>query len=93
MAQARSGVEKGGDGSVMRRTRGPSTPVRAALRTARYELLPTAKIEGVVVSTVPRDVTLAVTASPAKGLAATLDLTERLVGQGYRVVPLTACHT
>ena len=76
----------------MRRTRGPSAPVRTALRTARYELLPTAKIEGVVVSTVPRDVTLAVTASPAKGLAATLDLTERLIGQGYRVVPHLAAR-
>ncbi len=36
---------------------------------------------------VPREVTLTVTASPAKGLEPTLDLTERLIGHGFRAVP------
>ncbi len=36
---------------------------------------------------VPTSVTVTVTASPTKGLAATLDLTERLAGAGYRIVP------
>ncbi len=57
------------------------------LRAARYEVLPTAQAEESVLESVPGDVTITVTASPAKGLEATLDLTERLVRQGYRVVP------
>ena len=35
----------------------------------------------------PTDLTVTVTASPAKGLDPTLDLTERLTARGYRVVP------
>ncbi len=35
----------------------------------------------------PRELTVTVTASPAKGLEPTLDLTERLVARGYRTVP------
>ncbi|MGH3735717.1 MAG: methylenetetrahydrofolate reductase [Micromonosporaceae bacterium] len=57
------------------------------LRAARYEVIPTAGIEEHILAAVPRTVTVTVTASPAKGLAATLDLSERLVGHGYRVVP------
>jgi 5,10-methylenetetrahydrofolate reductase len=57
------------------------------LRTARYEVIPTNGIEESILAAVPRTVTVTVTASPAKGLAATLDLTERLVGHGYRVAP------
>ena len=66
--------------------------MRTALTHARYELLPTAKIEAAVVESVPREVTLTVTASPAKGIDATLDLTERLVGHGYTVVPHLAAR-
>jgi len=57
------------------------------LRTARYEVLPTHNAEESVLSWVPRDVTVTVTASPVKGLDPTLDLTERLCAQGYHVVP------
>jgi methylenetetrahydrofolate reductase (NADPH) len=46
-----------------------------ALRHARYEVLPTARIESVVVESVPREVSITVTASPAKGISSTLDLT------------------
>lgn len=66
--------------------------VRAALETARYELLPTAKIEEAVLSNVPRTVTLTVTASPTKGIDATLDLAERMIGHGYQVVPHLAAR-
>lgn len=66
--------------------------VRSALRGARYEVLPTAKIEAAVVASVPRDVRLTVTASPAKGLKASLDLAERLVGHGFDVVPHLAAR-
>jgi methylenetetrahydrofolate reductase (NADPH) len=69
-----------------------SAALRGVLERARYEVLPTAKIEGAVVESVPRDVTLTVTASAAKGLPATLDLTERLIGHGYQVVPHLAAR-
>ena len=53
----------------------------------RYEVLPVDGIEAQVIAHVPHDVTLTVTASPARGLEATLGVTERLAGEGYRVVP------
>jgi methylenetetrahydrofolate reductase (NADPH) len=67
---------------------------RSLLEHSRYEILPTPKIEAAVLAAIPAvdDVTLTVTASPARGLAATIDLTERLVGHGYRVVPHLAAR-
>jgi methylenetetrahydrofolate reductase (NADPH) len=59
----------------------------ALLEHARYEIMPTAAIEEKVVASVPRSVTITITASPTKGLDASLDLTERLRAEGYRVVP------
>jgi methylenetetrahydrofolate reductase (NADPH) len=61
--------------------------VAPLLRQPRYEVFPTASIEDTVLAVVPLDVTVTVTASPAKGLDATLDLTARLAAHGYRVVP------
>jgi len=68
--------------------------VRSGLRSAmgslerpRYEIIPNASIAEKVIAAVPRDVTITVTASPTKGLDASLDITERLRGEGYRVVP------
>lgn len=57
------------------------------LLRSRFEVLPLDGVEAEVVARVPRDVTLTVTASPTRGLEPTLELTERLVGHGYRVVP------
>ena len=57
------------------------------LRHPRYEVFPAGSTEEAVLEWVPRDVTVTVTASPARGLDATLDLTERLAGHGYQVVP------
>ena len=57
------------------------------LRSARYEVIPTAGAEEKVLGSVPPDLTVTVTASPSKGLEATLELTERLRAGGYRVVP------
>jgi methylenetetrahydrofolate reductase (NADPH) len=57
------------------------------LRDVRYEVIPTKTIEDTIAAVVPTDVTITVTASPAKGLDPTLDLTERLTKRGYRVVP------
>lgn len=62
------------------------------LEQARYEVLPTASTEDKVLAHVPRDVVVTVTASPSKGLEATLDLAERLAGHGYVVVPHLAAR-
>ncbi|HXY42879.1 MAG TPA: methylenetetrahydrofolate reductase [Acidimicrobiales bacterium] len=59
----------------------------AAVAAARYEVIPTASIEDAVLEFVPRDVTVAVTASPTKGLETTLELAEHLRRAGYDVVP------
>ena len=69
-----------------------SSAVQRVLTTARYEVLPTAKIEAAIVDNVPRDLTITVTASPTKGIDATLSLTERLIGHGYKVVPHLAAR-
>jgi methylenetetrahydrofolate reductase (NADPH) len=62
------------------------------LRAARYEVLPTPTVEAKVLEHLPTDRAITVTASPAKGLEPTLDLTERLVKQGYSVVPHLAAR-
>jgi methylenetetrahydrofolate reductase (NADPH) len=60
---------------------------RALLHSVRYEVLPAKATEDKVLAHVPRDVVVTVTASPVKGLEPTLDLSTRLTGHGYRVVP------
>jgi methylenetetrahydrofolate reductase (NADH) len=62
------------------------------LDNARYEVLPTTTIEDKILEHVPVDRTITVTASPSKGLEPTLDLTERLTGHGYVVVPHLAAR-
>lgn len=62
------------------------------LTNARYEVLPTASTEDKVLEHLPRDRTITVTASPSKGLEATLDLVERLTGHGYVAVPHLAAR-
>lgn len=78
--------------SSLLRNKATSTEVRRLLENARYEVLPTATILDKIVAAVPGGRTLTVTASPGKGLAATLDLTEALVGAGYRAVPHLAAR-
>jgi methylenetetrahydrofolate reductase (NADPH) len=64
---------------------------RASLRQVfgdlGYEVIPFKKTEEAVLESVPRDVRLTVTASPAKGQDATVDLAVALVGHGYSVAP------
>lgn len=55
--------------------------------TMGYEVIPFKKTEQTVLSCVPKDVRLTVTASPAKGQDATVDLAVRLAGHGYTVAP------
>jgi methylenetetrahydrofolate reductase (NADPH) len=57
------------------------------LRAPRYEVLPTEDVEGLVTTHVPPEVTITITASPRRGMEATLKLAERLSAQGYKVVP------
>jgi methylenetetrahydrofolate reductase (NADH) len=57
------------------------------LRAPRYEILPAPSAEQSVLEWVPRELTVTVTASPAKGLEPTLAMAERLSGHGYHVVP------
>jgi methylenetetrahydrofolate reductase (NADPH) len=59
---------------------------------ARYEVLPTPSIEEKVLEHVPPGRTLTVTASPAKGIGATVELAERLARHGYDAVPHLAAR-
>jgi methylenetetrahydrofolate reductase (NADPH) len=68
-----------------------STIVRL-LVNARYEVLPTASVEEQVLANVGRATVLTVTASPGKGLGATLELAERLTTHGYTTVPHLAAR-
>jgi len=57
------------------------------LRRPRFEVIPLDGIEEQVLAHLGTDVKLTVTASPRKGLEATLGLSERLARAGYPVVP------
>ena len=65
----------------------PLTRIAPLLRAPRYEVLPTVAAEQDVLTWVPRDLTVTITASPARGLEPTIGLTERLAAHGYRAVP------
>src|SRR5208282_5858931 len=83
-------VSAGGTRSRVGGLRLPGTGLRQAaglLHRARYEVLPTKSAEQAVLESVPREVTVTVTASPTRGLEPTLELTEHLAGHGYHVVP------
>lgn len=80
--------------------RSPSRPVdtrthdtlRSWLERPRYEVLPLAGIVDEVAAHVAVPTTITVTASPARGLGATLDVAEQLVGLGHQVVPHIAAR-
>jgi methylenetetrahydrofolate reductase (NADPH) len=57
------------------------------LRHSRFEVLPLDGIEDEIREHLSTDVKVTVTASPRKGLEASLDLSERLARAGYPVVP------
>src|SRR3954470_8231355 len=57
------------------------------LRAARFEVIPLDGVEEQVLAHLPTDVKVTVTASPRRGLEATLELTERLTRAGYAAVP------
>ena len=57
------------------------------LRAARYEVLPTGDAAERVATYVPHEVTITVTASPRRGMPATIHLAVALARLGYRAVP------
>ena len=61
--------------------------LKSAFENLGYEVIPFKKTEEQVLENVPKDVRLTVTASPAKGQDATVDLTVKLAGHGYSVAP------
>jgi methylenetetrahydrofolate reductase (NADPH) len=69
------------------------TRLEALLKSPRFEVLPTKSTEDAVAEWVPAGMTVAVTASPVKGLDPTIELTERLAARGYRVVPHLAARS
>jgi len=63
------------------------------LKGPRYEVIPAKGTEQAVADLVPDGMTVAVTASPAKGLDPTVELAEKLAVRGYRVVPHLAARS
>jgi methylenetetrahydrofolate reductase (NADPH) len=61
--------------------------VAGLVRNMSYEVMPFKNTEREVVEHVPASVPLTVTVTEAKGIDHTLDLTEKLLGHGYRVSP------
>jgi methylenetetrahydrofolate reductase (NADPH) len=69
------------------------TSLRELLKGPRYEVIPAKDTEQAVADLVPDGMTVAVTASPAKGLDPTVELAEKLAARGYRVVPHLAARS
>jgi methylenetetrahydrofolate reductase (NADPH) len=65
----------------------PGPSLLAALQRPRYEILPLDGAADEVLAHLPNGSKVTVTASPSKGLEATLGLAETLAPRGYRVVP------
>jgi methylenetetrahydrofolate reductase (NADPH) len=63
------------------------------LNSPRFEVIPARGTEAAVAEWVPAGMTVAVTASPVKGLEPTIELAENLAGRGYRVVPHLAARS
>lgn len=80
-------------GAARSAARNAATPATARqvlvelLRRPRYEVIPMAGVEEQVVAHVPPEVKVTVTASPTRGIDATLELTDRLARRGFEVVP------
>ena len=72
----------------------PSTgrALAAFLRAPRYEIFPTDEVASQVVAYVPREVTFTVTASPRRGMPATILLAAGLARLGYTAIPHLAAR-
>jgi len=67
--------------------------LRELLSAPRYEVIPAKGTEQAVADWVPAGMTVAITASPVKGLEPTVELAEKLAARGYRVVPHLAARS
>ena len=76
----------------MRNKQSRAATMARLLDAARFEVLPTASAEEQVLEHVGTETTVTVTASPSKGLEATLALAERLTARGYTAVPHLAAR-
>jgi methylenetetrahydrofolate reductase (NADPH) len=65
----------------------PGHALLDALERPRYEVLPLPGITDNVLAHVPREIKITVTASPSRGLEATLRVVEALASRGYAAVP------
>jgi methylenetetrahydrofolate reductase (NADPH) len=65
----------------------PGPSLLAALQRPRYEILPLDGVADQVLAHLPQGSKVTLTASPSKGLEATLALAETLAPRGYLVVP------
>lgn len=65
----------------------PRSTLRSAFQTLGYEVLPFKGTFDKISQSVPKSVHLTVTASPPKGIEATVDLATRLAEAGYSVAP------
>lgn len=63
------------------------SPLAGLLTAPRYEIIPTSSAEEAVRVHVPTEVSVAVTASPTKGIVPTIDVATRLAAAGFHVVP------
>lgn len=68
------------------------TRLAELLRNVSYEVIPLRNTEAAVLAHVPAEIPLTVTVTEARGIEATLSLTERLTAQGYRVAPHLAAR-
>src|SRR5688572_28592227 len=71
---------------------GRRSKLAALLDNVSYEVVPFRSTEQAVLDHVPTTIALTVTVTEARGMEATLHLTERLVSHGYRVAPHLAAR-
>ncbi|MGH2513496.1 MAG: methylenetetrahydrofolate reductase [Candidatus Limnocylindrales bacterium] len=80
---------------ALRRSRVLAEPARAALASLvsapRFELIPLKTVDAQS-QFLPAGATVTVTASPAKGIEATVELSARLAERGFRVIPHLAAR-
>lgn len=63
-----------------------ATPLLSSLETARFEIIPMKGVDDQI-DHLPEGALVTVTASPTKGIDATLELTRQVAARGHRVVP------
>jgi methylenetetrahydrofolate reductase (NADPH) len=73
-------------------SRGRHTRLAELLSNVSYEVVPFKSTEQAVLGNLPATIPLTVTVTEARGMEATLSLTERLLAHGYRVAPHLAAR-